>query len=295
MVKWLSLLLSYLIMLSSESWLGLWLGLELNSLSFIPILIGLSKEVSLKYFLVQSFGSVLFLLGIFNPSFSILSSLGLLLKTGVAPLHFWVISVTKNMSWSLLMILLTTQKLGPLLGLAMSGFSSLMVIILSALLGSLGGFIQSNMRLIITFSSIAHLSWLLINLSSMPLFFTYFSVYCFISVTLGVLFQKMKIFNISQMNFSQDLLLKTSLSLSLLSLGGLPPLLGFFIKWMTIELSLLSLLLCSVLVFSTCLSLFFYLKIVLVPQLSPFNYSIKWDNMVVWSLILNCVLPLFLL
>nr|YP_009742815.1 NADH dehydrogenase subunit 2 [Streptocephalus cafer]QID91177.1 NADH dehydrogenase subunit 2 [Streptocephalus cafer] len=295
MMKWLCLFLSYVIMLSSESWLGLWLGLELNSLSFIPILINHSKEVSLKYFLVQSFGSVLFLLGVFNPGLYIFSSLGLLLKAGVAPMHFWVLSVTKSMNWPTLMILLTTQKLGPLLGLVMSEFFSLTVIILSALLGSLGGFIQSNMRLIISFSSIAHLSWLLINLSSTVLFFSYFSIYCLISITLGMLFNKMKVFNISQMNFSQDLPLKISMSLSLLSLGGLPPLLGFFIKWMTIELSLLPLILCVVLIFSTCLSLFFYLKIVMMPLLSPFNYSIKWEGWAMFSLLLNCVLPLMII
>nr|YP_010043647.1 NADH dehydrogenase subunit 2 [Branchinella kugenumaensis]QPD06968.1 NADH dehydrogenase subunit 2 [Branchinella kugenumaensis] len=295
MMKWLCLSLSYLIMLSSESWLGLWMGLELNSLSFVPILINLSKETSLKYFLVQSFGSVLFLMGVFNLNFSVFSYMGLLLKAGVAPLHFWVLSVTKNMSWSILMLLLTVQKLGPLLGLALSEFSSALVIILSALLGSFGGFIQSNLRLILSFSSIAHLSWLLINLNSMMLFFSYYLIYSFISILLGISFNKSKIFSISQMNFPQSLLSKLSMSMSLLSLGGLPPLLGFFIKWMTIEMNFLPVSICVGLVLSTCISLFFYLKIVMVPLLSPFNYLLKWDWVILLSFSINCLLPLLII
>nr|QHN59872.1 NADH dehydrogenase subunit 2 [Branchinella kugenumaensis] len=294
MMKWLCLSLSYVIMLSSESWLGLWMGLELNSLSFIPLIINLSKETSLKYFLVQSFGSVLFLMGVFNPLISIFSYFGLLLKAGVAPLHFWVLSVTKAMSWPILMLLLTLQKLGPLLGLALSEFSSILVIFLSAVLGSLGGFIQSNLRMIISFSSIAHLSWLLINLSSTSLFFSYFTVYSVISIFLGLTFNKMKIFSISQMNLSQNAVSKMSMALSLLSLGGLPPLLGFFIKWMTIELNFLSIFISLTLIFSTCISLFFYLKIVMIPLLSPFSHSLKSSWVTLVSLFLNCCLPLLI-
>lgn len=253
------------------------------------------KETSLKYFLVQSFGSILFLIGVFNLNFSVFSYIGLLLKAGVAPLHFWVLSVTKNMSWSILILLLTVQKLGPLLGLALREFSRALVIILSALLGRFGGFIQSNLRLILSFSRIAHLSWLLINLNRIILFFSYYLIYSFISILLGISFNKAKIFRISQINFPQSLLSKLSMSMRLLSLGGLPPLLGFFIKWITIEINFLPVSIYVVLVLSTCISLFFYLKIVIVPLLRPFNYLLKWDWVILLSFSINCLLPLLII
>nr|YP_009128554.1 NADH dehydrogenase subunit 2 [Phallocryptus tserensodnomi]AJP76852.1 NADH dehydrogenase subunit 2 [Phallocryptus tserensodnomi] len=297
MMKWLVFSLSFLIMLSSDSWLGFWMGLEINTLSFIPILVPQSKEMSLKYFLVQSLGSVIFLSGVLNPSLVFFCPLGLLLKAGVAPLHFWVLSVVKSMEWITVLVFLTVQKLGPLFGLLVNQFQSTLVIFLSILLGSLGGIIQSDTRLILAFSSISHLGWLIINLSSMSLFFTYFLIYCLISISLVLILKKLNLGSISQMGSLGDPISKISLSFSLLSLGGLPPLLGFLIKWMTVESTLISLFLIIFLAFSTCLSLFFYLKISMIPLLSPYLTSSKspmgWETLYAFSL--NLMVPLFMI
>nr|BCW86865.1 NADH dehydrogenase subunit 2 [Drepanosurus uchidai]BCW86878.1 NADH dehydrogenase subunit 2 [Drepanosurus uchidai] len=269
MMKWLILILSYIMMFSTESWLGLWLALELNALSFIPILVSKDKEVSLKYFLVQSLGSLLFLSGVINPLLYIGVICGLLLKIGVAPLHLWVPAVTPNMTWVSVLFLLTFQKLGPLLGLLMLTFNSTIIVVFSALIGALGGILQSNLRLLITYSSIAHLAWVFMNMSSMSLLVSYFSVYTLITLTLVLTLQSLGVSFVSQMNTPMSMGMKSALSSCLLSLGGLPPLLGFMIKWMTLENSMPSLVVLAGLISSTCLSLFFYFKIMMIPVLSP--------------------------
>jgi NADH:ubiquinone oxidoreductase subunit 2 (subunit N) len=110
--------------------------------------------------------------------------MALALKIGVAPFHFWFPQITKNMKWSLIFILFSWQKIAPLFLIA--SFSRVYIIsflaLSSAILGAWGGINQSNFKLILTFSSIAHRGWLimLIN-SSISLTSLYFSVYIFYS------------------------------------------------------------------------------------------------------------------
>lgn len=55
------------IRVSSGDWLGVWLGLEVNLLGFIPLVIqvsgGQSVEAAIKYFIVQAVGRGFLLLG----------------------------------------------------------------------------------------------------------------------------------------------------------------------------------------------------------------------------------------
>ena len=81
----------------------MWMGLELNLLSFIPLLRSSyyyqETEAAVKYFLVQALGRILLLLGALSINlfplviqyYSISKFIllrGLLLKLGVAPIHF---------------------------------------------------------------------------------------------------------------------------------------------------------------------------------------------------------------
>lgn len=79
--------------------------MELNILCFIPIVrvpVKFQKEVRIKYFLVQAFGSyVLLFRGMFllewKNGFIIPLRLALLLKAGGAPLHHWYPKVAERM------------------------------------------------------------------------------------------------------------------------------------------------------------------------------------------------------
>ena len=81
------------------------MGLEVNLLSFIPLIISsqfrMETERALKYFLVQAFGSGLLLFRVFfyiiSRYFPIYSDFSLyimifrlIVKLGIVPFHFWL-------------------------------------------------------------------------------------------------------------------------------------------------------------------------------------------------------------
>nr|UZP16833.1 NADH dehydrogenase subunit 2 [Artemia tibetiana] len=296
MIKWLCLFFSYILMVSAHSWLGLWISMEMNSLSFIPIMIEESKENSLKYFLVQSVASVIFLASTLNQSFSFLIPFALLIKIGAAPFHMWLVSISKSTSWKILALLMTFQKIGPLLGLIMTQFTSSFFILVSAIIGGLGGISQSNLRLIMAFSSISHLSWLMINTTSFFLVSTYYVTYLIILYLVVALLQQKGLFSLTQMSDSTSLTYKISISFGLLSLAGLPPFLGFFIKWMSLEMNILPPFIILALVSSSCLSVYFYFKIAMSSLLFPSEMKSKnMEVLAVLSMGFNVLLPLLFL
>lgn len=90
-----------------------WIGLEVNLLSFIPLLAQLDKhqetEAIVKYFLAQAVGSIMLLLGgLLSMSyyglvlgyniFRVVILAGLLIKMGAAPFHFWFPRVIASLS-----------------------------------------------------------------------------------------------------------------------------------------------------------------------------------------------------
>nr|QUO98725.1 NADH dehydrogenase subunit 2 [Pseudolimnophila brunneinota] len=278
-----------LITISSNSWLGAWMGLEINLLSFIPLMINtnnlMSNEASLKYFLTQALASSLLLFSIillmfitnmnlyFNEEYINYSNLminsSLLLKTGAAPFHFWFPGVMEGLNWSNNLILMTWQKIGPLMLISYSmNFSMffILIIVSSVLIGSLGGLNQTSMKKIMAFSSINHLGWMVAAMIfSENLWEIYFIMYSFLSFTLIYLFNTFKLFHINQTfsMLSNYPLIKFSLFMSLLSLGGLPPFLGFFPKWLVIQsLSMNNFIVLMIFMVSlTLITLYFYIRI----------------------------------
>jgi len=296
MIKWLCLFFSYILIVSSHSWLGLWLSIEINSLSFIPIIIEERKENRLKYFLIQSVASVIFLASILNQSFSFLIPFALLIKIGAAPFHIWLVSISKSITWKVLSLLITFQKIGPLLGLAILQFTNSFFIFIRAFIGGLGGINQSNLRLIIAFSSVRHLSWLIVNISRFFLILVYYVTYLAILYFAVILLQQRGIYSLAQMNSNARLIYKASISFNLLSLAGLPPFLGFFIKWISLEINILPPLLVLALVVSSCFSVYFYFKIAMRSLLFPSEVkSKKIEIPGILSIGFNIFLPLFFL
>nr|UQJ73499.1 NADH dehydrogenase subunit 2 [Diamesa sp. 1XL] len=274
-----------LITISSTSWFGAWMGLEINLLSFIPLMMNtnnlLSSEASLKYFLTQALASSILLFGVIfffmlsnwsNPSLinytNLLIASSLLLKSGAAPFHFWFPSVMEGLSWNNSLILMTWQKIAPMIILSycLNNNFFIIVIVLSIFIGSLGGLNQTSLRKLMAFSSINHLGWMVAGMmNSENLWMIYFMFYGFLSMAIIFMFNNFKLFNINQMFglFNSNSIVKFLMFLSLLSLGGLPPFMGFLPKWLIIE-SLISLnmfFLLTLMVTFTLITLFFYLRI----------------------------------
>nr|UBU97792.1 NADH dehydrogenase subunit 2 [Dardanus aspersus] len=272
-----------LLSISSTSWFGAWIGLELNLLSFIPIMITMndqySSEAALKYFLIQALGSSLVmttvaLMMLYNEQIYILLFSALALKLGAAPFHFWFPEVMSELSWPKAIILMTIQKVAPLFLLCYLASEELIskyfyaFALISAAMGALGGLNQTSLRKIMAFSSINHMGWLLISaLISESMMIMYFLFYCLISFSVVITFQYGQMFH-----FKHLMTAKTSTSIkilafmSLLSLGGLPPFTGFFPKWMVIqEIASVKGGVCLItLLGASLITLYFYLRVATV-------------------------------
>nr|YP_008757608.1 NADH dehydrogenase subunit 2 [Lepidocampa weberi]AEV44873.1 NADH dehydrogenase subunit 2 [Lepidocampa weberi] len=271
-----------IITLSSASWIGAWLGLEINLLSFVPLMLSKnnmrSSEAAFKYFFTQASASIILLSFIilfsisststlFSPSFcteGVMSAL--MLKVGSAPFHFWLPNVMEGLSWINCFILMSWQKIAPLI-LSSFIFSQItqLFIISSALIGSIGGINQVLLRKLFAFSSINHIAWMISALSiSTSLWIMYFLMYMILMIPIIFFFNKLKTFHFQQLwNFlSKSKINKIMFSLTLLSLGGLPPFLGFFPKWMVImHLINYNLLISIILIMTSLITLFFYTRI----------------------------------
>nr|YP_009630380.1 NADH dehydrogenase subunit 2 [Neuroperla schedingi]QBP33896.1 NADH dehydrogenase subunit 2 [Neuroperla schedingi] len=282
-----TLMTGTLITISANSWFGAWMGLEINLLSFIPLMTNtknlLSTEASLKYFLTQALASATLLMAVIlaalmlstpesflikNSFLTTLINSTLLLKMGAAPFHFWFPGVMEGLNWLNSLMLMTWQKIAPLIlisyNLKINLFMSL-IIVLCILVGSLGGFNQTSLRKILAYSSINHLGWMLAALSiGENLWLLYFSVYTFLSFAMVYMFNNFKVFHIQQV-FSLNYISpvnKFALFITLLSLGGLPPFLGFLPKWIIIQNMVQTghLTLITLMVTLTLITLFYYVR-----------------------------------
>nr|AVN68155.1 NADH dehydrogenase subunit 2 [Ectoneura hanitschi] len=296
----LTLLSGVLITISSNSWMGAWMGLEINLLSFIPIMSNsmniLTSESSLKYFLIQSLASITLLFLIFSKSFmeimfNILNSptssnillAPLLMKSGIPPFHWWFPGVMEGLSWMNCFILMSIQKIAPLTLINhFLSFNSLTIIIisLSIAIGAIGGLNQISIRKIMTYSSINHIGWMM---SSMilgnHLWFLYFFLYSFLTLTIIKIMNMYQLSFINQINltFNNNFILKFIFFSSMLSLGGLPPFLGFFPKWIIIQMLTFNNMFILVLfmVIFSLITLFYYLRMT-YSSFMMLNSNINW-------------------
>nr|QZI85912.1 NADH dehydrogenase subunit 2 [Moechotypa diphysis] len=315
-------ILGTLITISSYSWLSIWIGLEINLLSIIPLFKSKENiyptESALKYFLTQALASSILLLAIiliknFNnilnipPSmFTLLISTALATKMGAAPFHFWFPEVVEGLNWMNNFIMLTWQKIAPFIifsQISKEPIFYLLVIMSSLIIGGMQGLNQMSLRKILAYSSINHISWMLSSLLySQSIWTLYFMVYSIISLNIIILLHTFNIFYISQFNiFLSNKMIKILFMMNLMSLGGLPPFLGFLPKWLVINGLVMNgfFYLSVVLIIFTLITLYFYLRLMfstlmlgvmetLIPLVTPLNFMIFLFNFITLSGLLFC-------
>nr|AVY52168.1 NADH dehydrogenase subunit 2 [Lepidoptera sp. 1 TS-2018] len=290
------LFFSTLISISSNSWFGCWIGLEINLLSFIPLISNsnnmLASEASLKYFLTQSIASINFLFSILlkmillknfesNNIISIMINSSLLMKMGSAPFHFWFPNIMEGMSWFNNFILMTWQKITPMILLSYYFNKNLIIIIiiLNSIIGAIGGLNQVSLRKLMAFSSINNLSWMLSSIMiSENLWIFFLFMYSFIISMMCFFFYILNMFFINQLFiFNMNYMIKLFFFINFLSLGGLPPFIGFFPKWIVINFLLINkfFIITFILIMMSLILLFFYIRIIYSSFM--FNYmKLKW-------------------
>nr|AQP28657.1 NADH dehydrogenase subunit 2 [Nasutitermes sp. 3 TB-2017]AQP29847.1 NADH dehydrogenase subunit 2 [Nasutitermes sp. 4 TB-2017] len=290
-----------LVSVSSNSWLGAWMGLEINLMSFIPLMSNVKNmyntEASLKYFIVQVLASATLLFMVVMKTltedfFTFESSMytpmiictPLLLKSGAAPLHWWFPGVMEGLSWENCALLMTIQKAAPLMLMSylieINAFT-LSIILLSTIVGSIGGLNQTSMRKILTYSSINHTGWMLIALiTSENLWMMYFVIYSTLALTVvsAIQLSGVSFINQTMLTNKETTLMKFMMFTSLLSLGGLPPFLGFLPKWIVIQAMITNNMapLATIVVVTSLITLYYYLKIS-YSSFMILNVEPKWN------------------
>nr|AQP28930.1 NADH dehydrogenase subunit 2 [Procapritermes sp. G TB-2017] len=290
-----------LVSISSNSWLGAWMGLEVNLMSFIPLMSNVQNmyntEASLKYFIVQVMASATLLFMVvmktltedlftfeMNPYAPMIICTPLLLKSGAAPLHWWFPGVMEGLSWENCALLMTVQKAAPLMLMSYLieiNIFTLSIILMSTVVGAIGGLNQTSMRKILTYSSINHTGWMLIALTtSENLWMMYFTIYSTLALTVvaAIKLSGVSFINQTMMTNKETTLTKFMMFTSLLSLGGLPPFLGFLPKWVVIQAMITNNMtpLATVVVVTSLITLYYYLKIS-YSSFMILNAEPKWN------------------
>nr|YP_003734405.1 NADH dehydrogenase subunit 2 [Silurus glanis]CAL39157.1 NADH dehydrogenase subunit 2 [Silurus glanis] len=274
----------------SSHWLLAWMGLEINTLAILPLMAQhhhpRAVEATTKYFLAQAAAAATILFAstinawttgewnicyLTHPIATTLTIMALALKVGLAPMHFWMPPVMQGLDLLTGLIMATWQKLAPfalIIQIAPSTHPQVITALglLSIFIGGWGGLNQTQLRKISAYSSIAHLGWMIIIVQFKPQL-TILALITYILMTAAI-FLTLKLISATKINslatgWSKTPILTTTAALSLLSLGGLPPLTGFMPKWLILqELTTQKLpLTATIAALSALLSLYFYLRL----------------------------------
>nr|ADF59279.1 NADH dehydrogenase subunit 2 [Cyrtodactylus jellesmae] len=302
-----SLLTSTIITMSSSHWLLAWFGLELNTLSILPVIMKShhprATEATTKYFLIQTTAATMILMAsILNawqtgqwsivhttPTTTLLTTLAIMLKLGIAPMYMWYPPVLQGVTTNTALLISTWQKFAPLTLLYMTHnhLNHTMMLttgLISALIGGWAGMNQTQTRTIMAFSSIAHMGWLVTAITISPSLAT-LTMLMYIIMTLATF---MPIANTTKTmldmgtTWSLSPTTMTTTMITLISLGGLPPLAGFMPKWLILkELTSTGLpMFAALLLMSSLPSLYFYIRLAYLTMLTTppttTNTEHKW-------------------
>nr|AAP85487.1 NADH dehydrogenase subunit 2 [Anolis pulchellus] len=302
-----SLAAGTIITMTSFHWLMAWIGLELNSLAIIPIISTLhhprATEAATKYFSTQAAASAMILFSsminawytgtwdithmCYTPS-NVILTMALAMKLGLAPAHFWLPEVLQGSTLFTALIISTWQKLAPmsLIFLTINNLPPMILLtlgIFSSIVGGWGGLNQTQTRKIMAYSSIAHLGWMTAIASIMTnIMIMNLMVYLIMTAALffSLIYSKSKTIKDTAATWTMSPILTITTTLTLLSLGGLPPLTGFLPKWLILEELVMQNLipLATTLAMSALLSLFFYLRLTYTTTLtlSPNTLQMKF-------------------
>ena len=286
------LIISIIMSLRFNSRFMIWIRLEINMLRFLPIIssgLNIELENSVKYFLIQRWASIIFLINYFFcvyfiNSIRLLLIMRIFMKLGISPFHTWFISILKTCSLYILILLSSLQKIIPLVILNnISFFFSMfyfciistmifLLIILSSVI---------NLNKLLALSSLGNILWLISsNLLSLKLIILFIVIYIFL--LRGIYFFYNSFYynlfiQINRINFFDKIIIV----LLFISLGGIPPLLGFLRKFLILKIIFIyeNLILFLIIIFTSLVLLYHYISrmyffITFIPSLK-INFSIN--------------------
>jgi NADH-quinone oxidoreductase subunit N len=313
-------LLGIMLLISANSLVMVYLGLELTSLASYALVAfnrdsGRGSEAAMKYFVLGSLASGLLLYGMsmvygatgslaipeiaaavaLSGSSDILLVVGLVFmvvgiafKLGVVPFHMWVPDVYDGAPLAATLFISTVPKLAAFamayrlleggLGPMHGDWQQMLVIlaVLSLVVGNLAAIMQSNIRRMLAYSTIAHMGFLLLGLLpgtvggyGAALF--YVVVYALMSTAaFGVLIllsargvEVQELTDLKGLN-QYNGWFAAIMAMVMFSMAGVPVFVGFFAKWLVIQALLEAglLALAGLAVVFSVIGAFYYLRVV---------------------------------
>lgn len=306
-----TIILGILITIRSNNWIIIWCGLEISLVSFIPLIVSklsIASESTIKYFIVQRIRSSILMLRILviiikgDYSYNYVLTAAVIIKTGVAPFHNWVLTVIEGLDLFIVIIILTINKIAPLTLLRYIARRMIIIMCLTILLGRVMGLNQNSVKKLIGYSSIFNIGLILAVVKFNFIWMMYLLVYSIMLLIIYTLLKRRKINFINQIVFRGIISKKISLWINILSIGGIPPLIGFSIKYMVIIYIIKIKLTVTVIiiVMASILVIFFYLRMIflsiirnsLVSKIKLFNLN----EISSWTTIINIFsLPIVLI
>nr|YP_010882206.1 NADH dehydrogenase subunit 2 [Stheneboea repudiosa]WID87120.1 NADH dehydrogenase subunit 2 [Stheneboea repudiosa] len=288
------LIMSIMISISSNSWFTMWMGMEINMMSFMPLIMNqkniLSKESALTYFLIQTIASMLMIMSIMmnevnnNMMNELMLLSSLMLKSGVSPFHFWLPKTMEGMNWNKCLILMTMQKLIPMMLMSTIikiNMITITIMMLSTMIGAIGGLNQTSLRKLMAYSSISNNGWMMLAMTiSETLWMLYFMIYALMTIVVTTTMNTYNIYHINQiMTINEMPYKKMMMMMNMISISGLPPLLGFMPKWMVIQYSMSQneILLTLTMMMMTLITVIYYLRIMYSSMMLT-NMNYKWNQ-----------------
>ena len=288
------LFISILIAIRFNSSLIIWISLEINILRFLPIIssgLNIELENSVKYFIIQRWASIIFLMRFFFCNylfnrFYLLIIIRIFIKLGISPFHTWFISILKSCSLYILIILSTVQKLIPLIilnNIYINYIIFYLRIFLTIIFILLILSRVVNLNKLLALSSLGNILWLISrNILSIKLILIFIIIYIY--MLLGIyIFYNIYHYNIfiqiNRINFFDKIII----ILLFISLGGIPPILGFLRKLLILKIIFIyeNIFLFLLIIFSSLVLLYHYISriyffLTYIPSIKlGLNYTIN--------------------
>nr|QBZ38173.1 NADH dehydrogenase subunit 2 [Sogata hakonensis] len=271
------IVLSSLTSFSVNNWLTMWILMELNLFMFMPLMTKKKiNDQTLKYFIIQSLSSYILVFSMLWTSMKInsinnlLTMISMLIKIGMAPFHAWKPELMNKINWNECFLLTTLIKITPLILInKMISFKLLILpLITTMIMSSFSGFNQLSLKKMMAFSSIFNLVWMTCAFSmNKILMISFMTIYSTLNWKMMKLFKKNNLIYKNQLILT-PLKTKISMNLNLLSISGLPPLMGFFPKWIVInEITKNSMLMSFMMIMTSILMMFMYI------QMNTFSFT----------------------
>nr|AAL66816.1 NADH dehydrogenase subunit 2 [Demansia vestigiata] len=304
-----SIITSTMLIITTTHWLMVWACLEINTLSMTPII---SKphhpratEAATKYFLLQTMASTTMLFATTmdatntsnwetytttNSTTTTIITLALMMKMAAAPFHFWLPEVAQGSTTLTTLTILTWQKIATLMVMItthnkMNQNILITSAILSIIMGGLGSLNQTQLRKLMAFSSIAHTGWIMATMTTAPkISILTFIIYTMTTTPILITLNHTSTSTIKDLGtvWTTSPQLMTIITLTILSLSGLPPLTGFMPKWLILNnmISTNMVIEATMMALSSLLSLYVYIRLTYVMSMTtPPNttqMTMKW-------------------